>query len=92
LIASSGARLEAAKISPAPLVDDHAFLRRVALDLAGRIPSVEEIKTFENDQPVSRRANAIDHYLRSPGWADHWVSYWQDVLAENPGNRETDVE
>ena len=33
----------------------------------------------------TRRARAIERLLAHPGWADHWVSYWQDVLAENPG-------
>ncbi|MCE9533623.1 MAG: DUF1549 and DUF1553 domain-containing protein, partial [Planctomycetes bacterium] len=27
----------------------------------------------------------IDRLLADPRWADHWVGYWQDVLAENPG-------
>ena len=26
----------------------------------------------------------IDQLLDDPTWADHWVGYWQDVLAENP--------
>jgi hypothetical protein len=34
---------------------------------------------------MNRRAAAIDRMLNDDGWADHWVSYWQDVLAENPG-------
>src|SRR5207247_4323781 len=37
------------------------------------------------DKSKNRRAHAIDRLLNDPGWADHWVGYWQDVLAENPG-------
>src|SRR4026208_178947 len=33
----------------------------------------------------ARRARAVGRFLQHPNWADHWVSYWQDVLAENPG-------
>jgi hypothetical protein len=79
------ARLESAKSKPAPLLDDYGFLRRLALDTAGRVPTVDEINTFLRDSASERRAKAVDRFLQNPGWADHWVSYWQDVLAENPG-------
>jgi hypothetical protein len=68
-----------------PLVDDYAFLRRVSLDTIGTIPSPEEIAAFIDDKSTDRRARAIDRLLADPRWADHWTSYWQDVLAENPG-------
>jgi hypothetical protein len=80
-----GARLEAAGVKPAPLTDDFAFLRRVALDTVGVPPTPEQVRAFLNDRRSDRRARAIDHFLAQPGWADHWVGYWQDVLAENPG-------
>jgi len=68
-----------------PPTDDYEFLRRLSLDTVGVGPSPEEIKAFLNDRPERRRAKAIDRYLADPRWADHWVGYWQDVLAENPG-------
>ncbi len=79
-----GARLVAAGLRPAPLVDDLAFLRRLALDTVGTPPLPEQLQAFLRDNPKTRRARAIDAFLAQPGWADHWVSYWQDVLAENP--------
>ena len=79
------AKLRAASITPAPLTDDHAFLRRLALDTTGVIPSPAQLDASARDKNKSRRARAIDRFLAEPGWADHWVSYWQDVLAENPG-------
>ncbi len=80
-----GARLEAAKVKPAPLLDDYSFLRRVSLDTVGTVPTPEQIDALMRDGIENRRANAIERLLNHPGWADHWVSYWQDVLAENPG-------
>ncbi|MEX2138137.1 MAG: DUF1553 domain-containing protein [Pirellulales bacterium] len=68
-----------------PLVDDFAFLRRVSLDTVGAIPTPSEIAAFMNDNSRDRRARAVDRLLEDPRWADHWTSYWQDVLAENPG-------
>jgi hypothetical protein len=68
-----------------PLLDDYAFLRRISLDTIGTIPSPEGIAAFSGDKSADRRARAIDRLLADPRWADHWTSYWQDVLAENPG-------
>jgi hypothetical protein len=80
-----GKRLEERGVTPAPLTDDLAFLRRVSLDTVGVIPTRAEIEKFLSDDAATRRTRAIDRLLADPRWADHWVSYWQDVLAENPG-------
>lgn len=68
-----------------PLSDDYAFLRRVTLDTTGTIPTPEQVEAYFADAAQSRRQNVIDRLLADPSWADHWVGYWQDVLAENPG-------
>ena len=80
----AAARPEAAQAFT-PLLDDYAFLRRLALDTVGTIPSPQEIAAFIDDKSSGRRNRAIDRLLNDPRWADHWTSYWQDVLAENPG-------
>jgi Protein of unknown function (DUF1553)/Protein of unknown function (DUF1549) len=67
-----------------PLSDDLAFLRRVTLDTIGLIPTEPEARAFLADTRPDKRARVIDLLLADPGWADHWTSYWQDVLAENP--------
>jgi len=79
------ARLKETGAEPQLLVDDLAFLRRATLDTIGVIPSPQEIEAFLADPPDERRALAIDRLLSDSRWADHWVPYWQDVLAENPG-------
>ena len=66
------------------LTDDLAFLRRVSLDTVGVPPSLREIEAFLADPSPDKRAAVIDRLLNDPRWADHWTSYWQDVLAENP--------
>ncbi|MBG88618.1 MAG: hypothetical protein CMO80_17190 [Verrucomicrobiales bacterium] len=65
-------------------INDDAFLRRASIDLTGRIPSPETIRRFRVLPSDKRRTQIIDHLLEDPGWADNWVAYWQDVLAENP--------
>ncbi|MEQ9406545.1 MAG: DUF1553 domain-containing protein [Fuerstiella sp.] len=67
-----------------PLADDLSFLRRVTLDTVGVTPTEGEINAFLNDHAADRRARVIDRLLADRRWADHWMGYWLDVLAENP--------
>lgn len=78
------AKLAEEKVAPRPLVDDWTFLRRIALDTIGMSPTPEMVREYFADPAETRRAKLIDRLLAHPGWADHWVGYWQDVLAENP--------
>jgi hypothetical protein len=80
-----GARLEKAGAEPAALIGDAAFLRRVTLDTVGLLPTSEEVEAFLADAAPDKRSRAIDRLLADTRWADRWVPYWQDVLAENPG-------
>jgi hypothetical protein len=72
------------EVTPAPLVGDAAFLRRVYLDTVGVPPTAAEARAFLADRSPGQRARLIDGLLADPRWADHWVGYWQDALAENP--------
>lgn len=66
------------------LASDTVFLRRVYLDTVGVLPTAAELRTFLADTSANKRSAAIDRLLDDDRWADHWTSYWQDVLAENP--------
>jgi len=66
------------------LTDDLTFLRRVTLDTVGVPPTLEEIRAFTEDKSADKRARVIDKLLADDRWADRWMGYWQDVLAENP--------
>ncbi|NOX98479.1 MAG: DUF1553 domain-containing protein [Verrucomicrobia bacterium] len=72
------------KVELSQLTTDLEFLRRATLDTVGVIPSEKEIALFMKDTGSERRSKVIDRLLADGRWADHWVSYWQDVLAENP--------
>jgi hypothetical protein len=75
------------KVGKAPngMVDDATFLRRLSLDTIGVPPTTAEVQAFLNDKRPNKRAAWIDARLADPRWADAWMGYWQDVLAENPG-------
>jgi hypothetical protein len=79
-----GAKLADVGVTPAPLTDDFAFIRRVTLDTIGVLPTRDEIDDFLRDKSPDRRKRVIDRLLGDPRWADNWMGYWQDVLAENP--------
>lgn len=65
-------------------ISDLQFLRRLSLDTIGVPPTLEEIELYESLPASIRRTTATVRLLADPRWADHWTSYWQDVLAENP--------
>ncbi|HKI31536.1 MAG TPA: DUF1549 domain-containing protein [Gemmataceae bacterium] len=69
------------KAVPAPpLADDETFLRRVSLDLTGKTPAPDEIKTFLADTTADKRARLIDRLLSGEPYAVNWGRYWRDVL------------
>ena len=73
-----------AEFQPTALVKDWVFLRRVTVDVIGIPPSRQMIQQFFADSSLDRRKHYIDRLLANPLWADNWMGYWQDVLAENP--------
>jgi len=68
----------------APVIDDAAFIRRASLDTTGTLPSAAEVTAFLSNSDDRRRERLVDRLLADPGLADHWVSFWMDLLAENP--------
>lgn len=76
--------IDRAALAVSPVTDDAAFLRRAFLDTVGQPPTESEAREFLDDKDAAKRSRLIDRLLRDDRWADHWVSYWQDVLAENP--------
>jgi len=78
------ARLEEAwkakGLQPNPVATDEVFLRRVYLDLAGRIPTVPEVRGFLSSTAPDRREALVRDLLDRDSYALHFFSYWADVL------------
>jgi hypothetical protein len=66
-------------IPPAEPATDAEFLRRVTLDLTGRIPAVEALTEFLADASPDKRVRAIDRLLESSEWADRWAMFFGDL-------------
>lgn len=71
-------------ITPPSPLPDTAFLRRVFLDTVGVPPGEDDVLSFIKDTFPDKRIIVINKLLSDDSWADHWMGYWQDVLAENP--------
>ncbi|QDU19228.1 DUF1549 and DUF1553 domain-containing protein [Urbifossiella limnaea] len=74
------ANLKDLGIPPSPVCDDATFLRRVTLDVAGRLPTDAEAKAFLADTGADKRDRWIDDLLRSPDYADYFAAKWTALL------------
>ena len=73
-------RLGQANVTSAPLAGDEEFLRRVTLDLTGRIPDANDIRAFLADSSEAKRDAAIDRLLGSDEFVDRWTMWLGDLL------------
>jgi hypothetical protein len=60
--------------------DDATFLRRIYLDLTGKLPDPEELRRWAADTTTDKRARLIDKLLQSGAYAVNWSRYWRDVV------------
>jgi hypothetical protein len=74
------ANLKELGIPPSPVADDATFLRRVTLDITGRLPTQAEAQAFLADTSADKRDRWIDELLRSPEYADFFAGKWTAVL------------
>jgi hypothetical protein len=65
---------------PNSLSSDETFLRRIYLDVVGRIPTAQEIDAFRKYPQKNKRALLIDKLIDSEGFVSHSFNYWADVL------------
>ncbi len=69
-----------------PAQDDAEFVRRVYLDLAGRIPTVAETRSFLADKKNDRRQQLIERLLASPRYSTHFAGVYRALLIPEAGN------
>jgi hypothetical protein len=75
-------------VKPVSLVDDTAYLRRVSVDLIGRIPSHDEIQQYLAWSTAERRSKLIDRLMADPRFTDRWTTFLADMLrlrSNSPG-------
>ncbi len=77
-------KLQALNITASEPIDDAKYLRRVYLDLIGRLPTPAESRQFLADTDPAKRPKLVDALLERPEYADHWATKWMDLLRPNP--------
>jgi hypothetical protein len=73
-------KLKALGMPPSEVCDDATFVRRAALDIAGRLPTGDEVLAFMADKDSAKRDKWIDRLLASPEYADFFAAKWNSVL------------
>jgi len=75
-----------AAVAPAPPTTDYEFVRRITLDLTGRIPAADAVTSFVNDSSFDKRTKLVDALMASPEWVDKWTIWFGDFLQNNSQN------
>src|SRR5262249_48250462 len=74
-------------VKPAPLADDATLVRRLTLDLAGRIPTAAEARAYVETTDCEKRTRLVDRLMASPGFARHQATALATMLmAGNKGS------
>ncbi len=76
-------KMERDGIRPAPPSSDLEFLRRVSLDLTGRIPTSNEVREFVADPDPAKRDKRIDRLLESEAFVEKWAYFFMDLIRAN---------
>jgi len=83
---------QSAGVRPAALSADEEFVRRLYLDLAGRIPAVSEVRQFLGDVRADKRSVLVESLLDSPAFVRHFTILWRNALIpeafSDPANRQ----
>ena len=67
-------------VQPVGAASDEELLRRVYLDLAGRTPSVNEVRDYLKDTSPNRYATLVDRLLNSRDHATHLAARFRSFL------------
>src|SRR5581483_2233661 len=81
------AGLVAAAVRPAAAADDATIIRRLTLDLVGRIPTLAETRAYVSSTAGDKRFKLVDRLMASPGFVRHLTNEFDVMLAapERPG-------
>ncbi len=78
-------------VEPAPAATDEEFVRRLYLDLAGRIPAASETREFLSDTSGDKRSELVEQLLDGPAFVRHFTIIYRNALIpqafNEPGTR-----
>ena len=74
------AQLRSLGIPPSTTCNAAEFIRRATQQIAGRLPTIDEVETFEQDISATSRAQLVRRLINGRGYADHFAQKWSDIL------------
>lgn len=74
------AKLAELRLPAAEICSDSAFVRRIYLDVLGKLPTADEARAFVADTDPAKRDRLIEQLLVRPEYAQHWALKWADLL------------
>ena len=81
--------LSTLRLPASPFADDVTFLRRVTLDLTGRIPTSDTVTAFLADSNVKKRETLVDTLLQSDEFNEYWTLQLAKLLRIGASDRNT---
>lgn len=72
-------------LRPVTLIDDTTYLRRVTIDLIGRVPTVAEQRLYESEPAGTRRLRLVERLVATDRFADRWAVWLGDMLRARSG-------
>jgi hypothetical protein len=79
------AKLARAGVTPAPPADDYTLVRRLTLDLVGRIPTRPETGAYVESSDPAKREKLVDRLMASPAFVRHQAAQFEAMLAGPKG-------
>lgn len=79
-------RLNERRVAAARLSTDEEFVRRIYLDLTGRIPTPQQARDFIANDDATKRDALINQLLQSPEFVDKWTMWLGDLLGNASNN------
>jgi len=73
-------KLKMLGLPPSDIADDNTFIRRVTIDIAGRLPTPSEVQSFISDGNPKKREAWVDKLLASDEYADYFAGKWSALL------------
>ena len=80
------AKLKEVGMPPSEITDDSTFLRRVTLDMVGRLPTIQEAKSFINDKSPKKRDALVDRLIMTEEYAEFFANKWSSLLRNKRSN------
>lgn len=75
-------------LPPSRISTDSTFIRRVTLDIAGRLPTMEEAESFIQNHDPEKRSKLVDALLESDDYANYFAQKWTSILRNKVVNNE----